>query len=67
MNNKNEIINFLSENNKYLKEKYHVTKIGLFGSFARDEQTSESDVDILIELEKNIENTYDITRLMKDL
>lgn len=32
-----------------LAEKYNVDKIGLFGSFARGEQTEDSDVDILVE------------------
>lgn len=27
-------------------------KIGLFGSFARDEATDESDIDVVVELEK---------------
>ncbi|MBT5934860.1 MAG: nucleotidyltransferase family protein [Sulfurimonas sp.] len=41
-------------------EKYHITKIGLFGSFARDEQTQDSDVDLLIELEDGITDIYDL-------
>lgn len=32
-----------------LAERYNVGKIGLFGSFARGEQTEDSDVDILVE------------------
>ncbi|MBI4652673.1 nucleotidyltransferase family protein [Candidatus Kuenenbacteria bacterium] len=32
-----------------LKEKYHVKKIGIFGSFARGEQRKGSDVDVLVE------------------
>lgn len=40
-------------------KRYGVLKIGLFGSFARKEQTEASDVDIAIEMEpekKNIHN-----------
>ncbi|MFD2705392.1 nucleotidyltransferase family protein [Salibacterium lacus] len=37
-----------------LQEKYHVSKIGYFGSFAREEQTEESDIDILVEFSKPI-------------
>jgi hypothetical protein len=32
-----------------LKE-YHVTKAGIFGSYARGEQTRKSDIDLLIEI-----------------
>ena len=34
------------------KEKYGIEAMGLFGSFARDEQTIDSDIDILIRLKK---------------
>lgn len=62
MNTKNEILNFLKENKSYLSSRYHITKIGLFGSFSRDEQTDDSDVDLLIELEDGIKNIYDIKK-----
>ena len=40
----------------YLREKYGVKKIGVFGSYARGEERrrNPSDIDILIELEKPI-------------
>ncbi|WP_229704111.1 nucleotidyltransferase family protein, partial [Caldalkalibacillus thermarum] len=37
-----------------LQEKYNVRKIGVFGSFARGEQTGKSDIDILVEFSKPI-------------
>ena len=36
-----------------LKE-YKVTKAGIFGSYARGEQKKKSDVDILVEVDKNM-------------
>ncbi|WP_295004179.1 nucleotidyltransferase family protein [Sulfurimonas sp.] len=60
MNTKQEILDFLKLNHSYIMEKYHITKIGLFGSFARDEQTQDSDVDLLIELEDGITDIYDL-------
>jgi uncharacterized protein len=35
-------------------ERYGVVKIGIFGSYARNEQTESSDIDILIELNQPI-------------
>ncbi|MGH7885503.1 MAG: nucleotidyltransferase family protein [Thermodesulfobacteriota bacterium] len=32
-----------------LEEKYQVKEIGIFGSYVRDEQTNESDIDVLVE------------------
>jgi len=47
---KKEIIEFLSANKEYMLKTYGVTSISLFGSFARDEQTDESDIDLLYEM-----------------
>lgn len=45
---KEYILDFLKENKKLLEEKYNVTKIGLFGSYAKNNETPESDIDIAI-------------------
>ena len=42
----------LSEKLPVLKAKYHVKQIGIFGSYARYEQTAASDVDILVDFEE---------------
>ena len=65
MNTKKEILAFLQANQTLLKEEYHVSKIGLFGSFARDEATIESDVDIIIELD-NVDNVYDVKSSLRE-
>ncbi len=36
-----------------LKSQYHVTRLGIFGSYVRGEQTAESDLDLLIEFESD--------------
>lgn len=41
-----EILRILRENKERLAEKYGITKLGLFGSFARGDATDESDVDL---------------------
>jgi predicted nucleotidyltransferase len=65
MNTQDEIVNFLHNNRKLLLEKYHVTKIGLFGSFARNEQQVDSDVDLLIEIEEGTKNIHDLKDSLK--
>ena len=37
-----------------MKKKYYVSKIGIFGSYARGEAGENSDIDILVEFEKPI-------------
>jgi len=44
-----EIISKLKAEKNNLFEKYKVTKLGVFGSFARGEEKPGSDIDILIE------------------
>jgi predicted nucleotidyltransferase len=45
-----KIIEFLKAHKKKLKDDFGVTKIALFGSYARGQQTKESDIDVLVEL-----------------
>ena len=44
------VIKKLREVKENLKREYGLAKIGLFGSFARNEQKESSDVDVLIEV-----------------
>jgi predicted nucleotidyltransferase len=60
------ILQYLSENKTLLQREFHVLKIGIFGSFARNEQDTNSDIDILIELENNVANVYDLKWALKD-
>ncbi len=47
-----------------------VKRLGLFGSFVRDQQRSESDVDLLVEFEqgqKSFDNFIELAFLLEDL
>lgn len=50
----------------FIKEKYHIKNIGVFGSVVRDEQTEKSDVDILVEFDSPV-GFFDFIRLEKRL
>ncbi|MBA3954660.1 nucleotidyltransferase family protein [Candidatus Dependentiae bacterium] len=43
------ILNYLRENKDVLEEQFGITKIALFGSYARNEAHVDSDIDLLIE------------------
>jgi len=47
-----EIFGVLRRQRPYLRKKYGVKRMGLFGSFSKGQQHKESDVDLLIEFEK---------------
>ncbi len=49
---KEKIIDILRRELPYLRERYGVEKIAVFGSFAKGLQRKGSDVDILVELKK---------------
>jgi predicted nucleotidyltransferase len=46
---KDYILQKLTQEKEYIKNTYGVDKIGLFGSYAKDLQTEESDIDIYVE------------------
>ena len=66
MLNKNTILDFLKDHSQYLRSNFHIQKIGLIGSFARDEQRDTSDIDLLLEFEPGTEDIYDIKIRMKE-
>jgi len=49
-----EIKSILRKQKLQIRERYGVSKIGIFGSYVRGEQKKKSDVDILVEFEKPI-------------
>ncbi len=51
---RNDILSKLRELKPFLHKDYSVKEIGLFGSFADDTYTEDSDIDIIVELEKPI-------------
>lgn len=55
---KEKIIPHLS----FLRKKYHVKKVGFFGSYSKGKETQKSDVDIMVELEYPI-GFFDFIRL----
>lgn len=52
--NDNKILSFLKENKDKFQKDFHISKLGLFGSYARGEATEESDIDLLIEFDGEV-------------
>lgn len=64
-----EIFQILFEQQNELK-KYGIKKIALFGSFVRDEQTKNSDIDFLIQFskgKKKYDNFINLAYYLEDL
>lgn len=47
-----DILQYLEEHKPEFERKFGVRKIGLFGSYAKEKNNKDSDIDIVVELEK---------------
>ena len=66
MKTRDQILEFLSQNKKLFRDRYHIVRLGLFGSYARGDQNSRSDIDLLVEFEENTQDLYDLKLQLKD-
>lgn len=67
--NKQSLIRLLSENSRSIT-KFGVIKLGLFGSFVRNEETEKSDVDFFVEFnpeKKNFDNFIELAFFLQKL
>lgn len=66
MKTREQILKFLAQNKQMFRARYHIVRIGLFGSYARGDQNFESDIDLLVEFEDGTENLYELKLQIKD-
>ncbi len=66
MTTKGEILDFLTRNKQYFRDQFGIVKIGLFGSYAKDEQTDGSDIDLIVEFANNTPNLFDVKNELKN-
>jgi predicted nucleotidyltransferase len=48
----NDILQILRQNKTFLEENFKVKRIGVFGSYVKGLQHSESDIDIIVQIER---------------
>ena len=54
MLNREELTQILQGEYPYLESEYGIRRIGFFGSYAKEEQTEDSDIDLVAEFKKPI-------------
>ncbi len=65
---KYEILNTLSSKKSFIEKEFEVSKIGLFGSYAKDLQTPDSDIDIYVEFRnKTFDNIAGLWNYLEEL
>lgn len=62
---RNEIIRALRKFKDINQNKYRIKRIGIFGSAARDTMSKQSDIDVVVELEK--QDLFNIIGIKQDL
>jgi len=66
MPNKKQILDYLKEHSEEFHNKYHVQKIGLFGSYARSQESEDSDIDIFVQMQPSMWDMISIKELIEE-
>lgn len=56
MASREDILSFLRTNKEDLFAEFQIVRIGLFGSYASNEETVDSDIDLIVEFQPNTSN-----------
>ena len=67
MSSVGEIVAYLKNNKSFFYDRFGVTRMGIFGSFAKEAQTASSDLDMVVEFEKSRKNIHSFLRLKRFL
>jgi hypothetical protein len=63
-----DVIETLKKYRKKIKKEYSVEKIGIFGSYAKGNQTESSDIDVLVEFKHaTYDNLIELAFYLEDL
>ncbi len=64
---KYDVLNYLREHYQEFHKKYNVEKIGIFGSYAKDEATQDSDIDVFVQMHPKLLDMIAINQLIEDI
>ena len=62
-----ELVAYLRDKKAFFREKFGVTRMGVFGSFSRGRQNIKSDIDLVVEFEKSRKNIHTYLQLRRML
>lgn len=51
---KKDVLQILRDHKQELSERYHVSKVGIFGSVAKNTAGADSDIDIVVDMEPDL-------------
>ena len=67
MINQTDILKFLAEQKVFFQQEFQIIKIGLFGSYARGEQSEKSDIDLIVEFAPNTPQLFEKKARLKSI
>lgn len=62
---KEYILKFLRQNKDFLRKEFGVSHISLFGSFARGEETEESDIDLFVDMPPDLHKLLSLIEFLE--
>ncbi len=63
---RDEILDFLGTHKSEITAKFQVSRIGLFGSYAINQQTEESDIDLVVSMPSDFDLYYDLKEYLEE-
>ena len=60
-----ELVAYLRDKKAFFLEEFGVTRMGVFGSFSQGGQNPRSDIDLVVEIEKNRKNIHTFLKLRR--
>jgi len=60
------ILEYLRSHKEQFRQKYAVERIGLFGSYAREEATDTSDIDLFVEMKPDLFSIVGLKREIEE-
>ncbi|MBX3044222.1 MAG: nucleotidyltransferase domain-containing protein [Candidatus Kapabacteria bacterium] len=64
---RDDILDYLKKHKDFFRDKFNIEKIGIFGSYARNEQTEKSDIDIIIEMPRGTDEIFEKKELLRNM
>lgn len=63
---KTDIITFLKNHKTILQQRFDIRSIALAGSFARDEASKSSDIDIIVDMPSSFHNFFNLKYFLEE-
>ena len=62
-----EVVTYLKSNKSYIYDRFGVSRLGIFGSYVKDMQAISSDIDIVVEFQRDRKNIHSFLKLKRFL